>query len=209
MTRRPGPTRAILLGVGLIALVAAVALPALAASPSPSAGSAAASPAPSREPKASKEPKAVKAAKAPEVAVTLRGPVAAVKDANGRTTYTLTANGKTVRLDAGPAWFFGDKHPLAPFVGKTVTITGGQRGDEVDVATVDGVRLRAAGKPPWAGGWKAVGSAHPGWSQEKADRWAQKQATKAGTGAAGASGSGCWPPGHCKAPAGSAAPSGG
>ena len=206
MSRPVGPTRAILLVVGLIALVALVTLPALAASPSPSAGSTAASPAPSREPKASKEPKA---SQAPEVAVTLRGPVAASKDADGRTTYTLTVNGKTVRLEAGPPWFFGDKHPLAAFVGKTVTITGGQRGDEVDVATVDGVALRAEGKPPWAGGWKAVGSAHPGWSQEKADRWAQKQAAKAGKGAAGTDGSGCWPPGHCKAPAASAAPSGG
>ena len=208
MSRPLGPTRAILLVVGLIALVGLVTLPALAASPSPSTGATAASAAPSPEPKASKAPKAPKASKAPEVAVTLRGPVAAAKDADGRTTYTLTANGKTVRLDAGPSWFFGDKHPLAPFVGKTVTITGGQRGDEVDVETVDGVRLRAPGKPPWAGGWKAVGSAHPGWSQEKADRWAQKQAAKAGKGAAGTDGSGCWPPGHCKAPA-SAAPTGG
>jgi hypothetical protein len=105
----------------------------------------------------------------------------------------MTANGKTVQLEAGPSWFFGDKHPLKPYVGKTVTITGTASGDEVDVETVDGVRLRAEGKPPWAGGWKAVGSAHPGWSQEKADRWAQKQAGKAGV-----AGSGCWPPGRCK-----------
>ena len=33
-------------------------------------------------------------------------------------------------------------------------------------------------KPPWAGGWKAVGSAHPGWTQEKWDKWQQKQAAK-------------------------------
>ena len=90
----------------------------------------------------------------------------------------MTVAGKTVRLDAGPSWFFGDKHPLKPFVGKTVTITGEQAGDEVEVETVDGVRLRAEGKPPWAGGWKAVGSAHPGWSQEKADRWHRSRPTR-------------------------------
>jgi hypothetical protein len=45
--------------------------------------------------------------------------------------------------------------------------------------------LREGGKPPWAGGWKAVGERHPGWSQEKADRFDAKSG-------------GCWPPGHCK-----------
>jgi hypothetical protein len=128
------------------------------------------------------------------VAVTLHGIVAAAKDADGQTSYTMTVDGATVRLEAGPPWFFGDKDPLAPFVGKTVTITGGRSGDEVEVDTVDGVQLRAPGRPPWAGGWKAVGSIHPGWSQAKADRQAQKQA--AGDGPAGAAG--CWPPGLCR-----------
>jgi hypothetical protein len=181
-----------LLAVALLALVAVVAIPALAASPSP--GGAAASGHPGKGPNASKEP---------EVTVTLKGTVAATTDAEGETTYTITADGKTIKLEAGPSWFFGDKHPLKPFVGKTVTITGEGGADEVDVETVDGTRIRAEGKPPWAGGWKAVGSAHPGWSQEKADRWAQKQ-----NGKLGAEGGGCWPPGHCKdhGPEGSDAP---
>ena len=98
-----------------------------------------------------------------------------------------------------------------------MTISGSQRGDEVEVETVDGVALREPGRPPWAGGWKAVGSAHPGWSQDKADRWAQKQADKAARGkGAGpnAAPNGCWPPGHCKTkggddePEASAAPRG-
>ena len=169
MTGSRGSLRIPLLAIALLALVGVVAIPALAAGPS-SAPGAAASETPGRGPKASKEP---------EVAVTLEGVVSKTTDAGGETTYTIAAAGKTLRLDAGASWFFGDKHPLAAFVGKSVTITGGQRGDEVDVETVDGTRLRAEGKPPWAGGWKAVGSAHPGWTQEKADRWAAHQAAKA------------------------------
>lgn len=191
MTGSRASLRIPLLAIALLALVGVVAIPAMAAGPS-SAPGAAASEKPGKGPKAEKEP---------EVAVTLRGVVAAATDAEGKPTYTISANGKTVQLDAGPSWFFGDKHPLAPFVGKTVTVAGGQRGDEVDVETVDGTRLRAEGKPPWAGGWKAVGSAHPGWTQEKADRWAAHQAARAGKqgGAAGAAGAaGCWPPGQCK-----------
>lgn len=178
------PLRAVVAALALIALVAVVAIPTLAASPSPGVG-AAPSEKPGKGPKASKEP---------EVQVTLRGTVSATKDADGKTTYTISANGKTIQLEAGPSWFYGDKHPLAAFVGKSVTITGGQRGDEVDVATVDGKALREAGKPPWAGGWKRVGAAHPGWSQAKADRWKQHQADKG----AKLGKDGCWPPGHCK-----------
>jgi hypothetical protein len=199
MTGSRGNLRIPLLGLAIVALLIAVAIPALAASPS-GAPEAAASEHPGKGPKASKEP---------EVAVTLSGVVAATTDADGETAYTMTVAGKTVRLEAGPSWFFGDKHPLKPFVGKTVTVTGEQSGDEVDVETVDGVRLRAEGKPPWAGGWKAVGSAHPGWSQEKWDRWQQKGADKAARG--GAAGAGCWPPGHCKdvSPAETPDPNGG
>jgi len=198
VTRFRDSIRAPFLALALLALVGVVAIPALAASPSPGGGPSA-SGKPDKGPKASKEP---------EVAVTLKGTVATAKDADGETSYTLTVDGKTVKLDAGPPWFFGDKHPLAPFVGKTVTITGEQSGDEVDVQTVDGTALRTPGKPPWAGGWKAVGSIHPGWSQDKADRWAAKQG--AGTGATGTVG--CWPPGHCKdkgeAPTASGRPAG-
>ena len=56
---------------------------------------------------------------------------------------------------------------------------------DVDVLAVNGTALREAGKPPWAGGWKVVGKQHPGWSQEKADRFQAKFGD-------------CFPPGQCK-----------
>ena len=189
MVHRLGARRLGLIALAVLAVLAAVALPAIAASPAPS-GATSPGEHPGKGPKASHEP---------EVAVTLRGVVATTTDASGQTTYTLTVDGKTVRLDAGPPWFWGDHHPLAAFVGKTASITGSQSGDEVEVATVDGAAIREPGRPPWAGGWKAVGSAHPGWSQDKADRFADK---------AKALGVACWPPGHCKehAPEASAEP---
>ncbi len=132
--------------------------------------------------------------KAPEHAVTLQGTVTAGTDEDGDPNYELTSGGKTYQLDAGPPWFYGDKHPLKPFVGKSVTITGesAEGSTEVDVLTVNGTVIREPGKPPWAGGWKVVGENHPGWSAEKAARWADKaakQQQKFGD---------CWPPGHCK-----------
>jgi hypothetical protein len=173
---------ATILAIAVLAIV--VALPVLAASPSPSAGPAASAQAPETKP--SKGPKA---SEAPEVQVTIRGEVRSATDAKGRPEFTLVANGKTLRLSAGPPWFFGAKHPLLPFAGKTVTIVGEQSGDEIDVVSVDGTALRAPGKPPWAGGWKKVGKIHPGWSQAKADRQAAKEKATAGT---------CFPPGQCK-----------
>ena len=162
---------AALLAVAVLAI--AVALPVLAASPSPSVAPAASPGGP--EPKAGKEPKGPKEAREPEVQVTIQGTVKSTTDAQGLSDFTIDANGKTLKLDAGPKWFLGTKNPLLPFVGKTVTIVGEQSGDEIDVNTVDGTAIRAPGKPPWAGGWKVVGKDHPGWSQEKADRWAAKQ----------------------------------
>jgi hypothetical protein len=76
----------------------------------------------------------------------------------------------------GPPWWWGDDHPLKGLVGKTVTVAG-ERADgaaDVDVFIVDGKTLREAGRPPWAGGWKAVGERHPGWAQWKADKAAEK-----------------------------------
>lgn len=169
-----------LLGLAVLAvLVALVALPALAADPSGAPTASAAPAAASAEPEESKAPKpskGPKAEKAPEVAVTVTGTVGTRTDAEGETEYTITADGQTLTLDAGPSWFFKDKHPLKPFVGKRVTIVGEQRvGEtELDVETVDGTRLREPGKPPWAGGWKQVGEGHPGWTQEKWDRWQAK-----------------------------------
>src|SRR5262245_49676577 len=40
---------------------------------------------------------------------------------------------------------------LAGFVGKSVTATGEDEGDELSVRTLNGTTLRAAGRPPWAG----------------------------------------------------------
>lgn len=165
--------RHLLLVVALAVLAIVVALPALAADPSASAG-------PGKSDKA-------KASKAPETPVSLTGTVAATTDAEGKTQYTLQSGGTTYALEAGPSWFFGDKHPLKPFVGKSVTVAGEKKegSNEVDVKSVDGTAIRGEGKPPWAGGWKRVGKIHPGWSQEKADRFKAKFGD-------------CFPPGQCK-----------
>jgi hypothetical protein len=142
------------------------------------------------------------AAKAPAADVSLTGTVGTRAAPDGTTEYTLTNGDTVLSLDAGPAWFFGNSYPLAPFVGQQVTIAGEQRegSTTVDVLSVNGTALREPGKPPWAGGWKTVGEQHPGWSQEKADRQAAKQAAKTDRQAAKQErfGLDCWPPGHCK-----------
>ena len=148
--------------VGILAIV--IALPALAAGP--------------------EKPAKVKVEKAP---ITLRGTVTSATDADGKTTYTLASGGTTYTLEAGPQWFFGDNHPLKPFVGERVALEGevAAGSTEVDVVSVNGTALREPGKPPWAGGWKRVGKLHPGWSQAKADRFEAKFGD-------------CFPPGQCK-----------
>lgn len=213
MSRPKGAGRGFLGLLALAVLIVFVALPTLAAEPSGSpvasaaptataAPRATAAPAATAEPdkpdksaKPEKSPKAPKAEKAPGIDVTITGTVATRTDADGNTEYTTVAGGRTLVLDAGPSWFHGANHPLKAFVGKRVTITGSQRAgeDEVDVDAVNGTRLRAAGKPPWAGGWKRVGERHPGWTQEKWDRWQAKAAAKAR-----ALGTDCFPPGQCK-----------
>ncbi len=167
MTRRP-----VLAGLALITLLVLVALPVVAADPS-------AKPVPPGQ--ANKPPKAEKAP------ITLTGTVAASTDADGRQSFTLRSGGTTYTLEAGPSWFYGDNHPLKVYVGKSVTVVGGRAAGstEVDVDSVDGKALREPGKPPWAGGWKVVGERHPGWSQEKADRFEAKFGD-------------CFPPGQCK-----------
>lgn len=165
MTRRP-----LLAGIAILALLVAVALPALAAGPKSSAA-----------PGESKKPKAA------EVAITLNGTIELATDADGREKYTLADGGTTYTLEAGPAWFFGDAYPLKRYVGQAVTVVGEveEGTTEVDVESVNGTALRAPGKPPWAGGWKRVGPLHPGWTQEKADRFRAKFGD-------------CFPPGQCK-----------
>ena len=160
------PRRRLFLLIGVIAAVA-IAIPVMGADPSPAAGpsgspKAAESPKPAKSPKADKAPKAEKA---PEVAVTVTGTVKQGTDGKGRPTFTLTAGATTWELSAGPPWYWGDKNPLAAYVGKSVTVVGesGQGSTELDVDTVDGKAIRAAGKPPWAGGPWVVGPTHPGW----------------------------------------------
>lgn len=188
-SRRPGPLPVIL---ALLALVALVGIPVLAASPSPNTSGGSAAPGKSENP--GKGPKQAKE-KTPAVAVTLSGTVRTRTTADGETEYTLAVGSTTYTIDAGPSWYWKDNHPLKAYVGKNVTVAGEQRqgSTEVDVASVDGKAIRAAGKAPWAGGWKVVGKDHPGWSQEKADRWAAKVAEKKAR-----FGLDCWPPGHCK-----------
>jgi hypothetical protein len=195
------PPRSILFLAATVVLIGILAIPALAASPnpSPSGGSTAASPAPD-EAKPSNKPRFArgnKPVKVPEVEVTLTGTVGTRTTTDGALEYTLTSGATTVALVAGPEWFYKDSHPLKPFVGKTVTIVGGQRegSTEVDVRSVDGTVIGAAGKPPWAGGWKRVGKDHPGWTQEKWDRLQAKLAERMQL-----MGTDCWPPGHCRTP---------
>ena len=183
--RRPG---LVPLLVALALLVGLMAIPVLAADPSPSPATSA--PAAGSTEKPGKGPKEAKE-KTPEVAVTLKGTVGTRTGAEGETEYTLAVGSTTYTLEAGPSWYWKDSHPLKPYVGKSATIVGGQAQGttEVDVQTVDGKAIREPGKPPWAGGWMKVGKDHPGWSQEKADRMADKAARF---------GLDCWPPGHCK-----------
>lgn len=110
-----------------------------------------------------------KPAKTPEISTSLTGTVASTEDAKGRAAFTMTVAGVTWELSAGPKWFWGTSNPLAPFVGKTVEVTGTYHAGEteLDVDTVDGKALRAPGKPPWAGGPKVVGKSHPGWKEAK------------------------------------------
>lgn len=119
--------------------------------------------------------------------ITIHGTVDVATNTGGHDTYSLRDGGTTYQLEAGPPWFFGDAYPLKPYVGKNVTIVGeaAKGSTEVEVVSVDGTALRSPGKPPWAGGWRAVGAKHPGWSQAKADRMKDKFGD-------------CFPPGQCK-----------
>ena len=161
--------RQLLRGLGIVALLALFTVPVLA-------GGQAKANAPGQ----AKD----KVAKAP---ITISGTIEVASDEDGNDTYTLTDGGTTYTLEAGPPWFFGKNHPLKPYVGKSVTVDGevAEGGTEVEVLAVDGTAIREPGKPPWAGGWKVVGERHPGWSQEKADRFEARFGD-------------CFPPGQCK-----------
>ena len=120
--------------------------------------------------KPDKAAKPDKGPKAPEHPVTLTGTVG--KESGDDGDYTLIVGSHVYKLSAGPKWWWGDANPLAAAVGKTVTIDGEQEEgtSNVDVLAIDGTAIRAAGKPPWAGGWKVVGEKHPGWAQWKVDK---------------------------------------
>jgi hypothetical protein len=125
----------------------------------------------SRPQESAKPGKSPKPDKGAETAISLEGTVRTAVGGNGFPTYSMTVDGTTWTLSAGPPWYWGDKNPLAAYVGKSVTVVGTTRagGTEVDVETVDGTALRAPGKPPWAGGPWVVGSSHPGWKDWMAD----------------------------------------
>ena len=164
-----------LVGFALVATLA-VAIPVMGADPSPSGGPPGQtkpdkSPNPNKPDKTAKPEKAAKPDKGPEVAVTVKGTVTKGTDEAGRPSYSVTADGKTWQLSAGPSWYWGDKNPLNAYVDKSVSIAGSSHaGDtELDVDTVDGKALREGGKPPWAGGPWVVGKTHPGWKDWMAD----------------------------------------
>jgi len=123
------------------------------------------------EPDEAAKPDKTKPDKGAETAISLEGTVRTAVGGNGFPTYSMIVDGTTWTLSAGPPWYWGDKNPLAAYVGKSVTVVGTTRagGTEVDVETVDGTALRAPGKPPWAGGPWVVGSSHPGWKDWMAD----------------------------------------
>jgi hypothetical protein len=164
----PGFERRPSLLLAAVILAVAVAAPVVVgADPSPSP-KAAASAKPDKSPHPAKAPKAEKS---PAIAITLIGIVIGSTDAKGRPTFSLKSAGITYELSAGPKWFWGKNNPLATFVGKSVKVIGThQEGStDVDVDTVDGKALRGGGRPPWAGGPRAVGEKHPGWKAWKAD----------------------------------------
>lgn len=126
--------------------------------------------------------------KTPGNPITVNGTIESSTGGDGEVSYTLEDGGTTYTLDAGPKWFFyKGAYPLDQYVGKNVKVEGeiAEGSTEVEVTAVDGSALRDPGKPPWAGGWKVVGEKHPGWSQEKADRFEAKFGD-------------CFPPGQCK-----------
>lgn len=166
------------------------------AAPTPTGGDpavmAAASPSPT--PKATREPKPVRS-HVPSETVELRGMIRTATGEDGRVAYELVdAAGAVWRLEVGPPWWWGTADPLAAYAGRTVTVTGERPLGEqdVDVLAIDGKTVREAGRPPWAGGWRAVGERHPGWTRTKADRWEAKQAAKLERC------SGEHPPGYCR-----------
>ena len=122
----------------------------------------------------------------PEQAITVHGTIQKATAPDGKIAYTLVANATTYRLSDGPDWWWGANDPLGSYVGKTVDVTGevAQGSTDIDVLSIDGKAIRAPGRPPWAGGPKAVGEKHPGF---KAAKEARDKAKDKGSGKPGAS----------------------
>jgi hypothetical protein len=124
---------------------------------------------------------------------TTSGTIEVVQNDDGSVVYSLqTEDGQSFELSFGPSWFWGPLSALWPEAveGASVEVGGNLRDglpseDASDVAleqaakdpvlkvnTLNGAK-RAQGKPPWAGGPKVQGPAHPGyagWSQGQANR---------------------------------------
>src|SRR4029079_4793707 len=114
--------RILLVGATIVAALA-IAIPVMGADPSPSAGPPGQTK-PDKSPHPNKPDKAAKGEKAPEVAVTVKGTVTKGTDEAGRPSYSVTADGKTWQLSAGPSWDWGGKKPLTAYVGKSVLVAG-------------------------------------------------------------------------------------
>jgi hypothetical protein len=138
----------------------------------------------------------------PEQAITVHGTIQKATAPDSKIAYTLVANATTYRLSDGPEWWWGPNDPLASYVGKTVDVTGeiAQGSTDIDVLSIDGKAIRAPGRPPWAGGPRAVGEKHPGF---KASKDANDKAKDKGSGKPGASAT----PSSSAAPSPSSSPS--
>jgi len=127
-------------------------------------------------------------AKAPETSITASGKVAQIT-VNGEGRYILQDGaGKTLYyLEVGPPWYYksvSKAHPLDKYANQQATVTGvveqarakGPKPGKgnakqkaaaptdapvLSVYTINGEKLRDAGRPPWAGGPKSV-PGHPG-----------------------------------------------
>ena len=122
---------------------------------------------------------------------TTTGTVLMGETEDGRVVYLLdTGEGEPIELQYGPSWFGGEFSPLHALVGEEITVGGNLRdgmpnenasdtakenaakAPVIRILTLD-EQKRVKGKPPWAGGPKDVGEAHPGF-----DGWSKGQANK-------------------------------
>ena len=149
--------------IAAASLIAALSLSSLAA------GAAAQEPAEESDPAATSK--------------SVTGLVTEGTNADGQAAYYLTPEGgDPIELSYGPSWLRGEASPLDQLVGSTVTMVGqlrdGAPNDNASemaqaqadatpmmhVRSVVGAELREQGRPPWAGGPKEVGEAHPGFA---------------------------------------------